>query len=245
MKVSVCIATYNGSNYIKDQINSILCQLSDYDEIIISDDNSSDNTIDIIKEFNDDRIILIRNQYKHGATYNFENALKNVKGDYIFLSDQDDIWMPEKLATMIHYLKYFDLVISDCIVVDSDNKVINDSYFALVNSRKGFFKNIVKNSYLGCCMAFNRYVLQKSLPFPRNLVAHDIWIGLISEIYGNVAFIDTKLIFYRRHGSNLSYAAMKSSNSFIYKVKYRVVLIFQIFFKIIKSYFNENYNTYF
>lgn len=245
MKISVCIATYNGSNYIREQINSILYQLSPDDEIIISDDNSSDRTIDIIKEINDDRITLISNQYTHSATYNFENALKNATGDYIFLSDQDDVWMPEKLATMISYLKNYDLVISDCIVVDSDVKVINDSYFALVNSHKGFFKNIVKNSYLGCCMAFNRHVLQKSLPFPRNLVAHDIWIGLISEIYGNVTFIDTKLIHYRRHGTNLSFASMKSSNSCIYKVKYRIVLFFQIIFKLVKNYFNENNHTFF
>ena len=92
MKISVCIATYNGAKYIEEQVQSILYQLSEKDEIINSDDGSKDNTLAIIKSLNDARIKVIHNTLKHGLVSNFENAIKHADGDYIFLSDQDDIW---------------------------------------------------------------------------------------------------------------------------------------------------------
>ena len=88
--ISVCIATYNGEHYINQQLKSILSQLSYNDEIIISDDSSNDKTINIIESFNDKRIKLLKYQKYFNPIYNFENTLKNVSGDYIFLSDQDD-----------------------------------------------------------------------------------------------------------------------------------------------------------
>lgn len=94
--ISVCMATYNGEEYIKEQLESILCQLGEMDEIIISDDGSTDNTLNIIESYNDSRIKIHINTGKHGFVYNFENALQKAKGEYIFLSDQDDIWLPEK-----------------------------------------------------------------------------------------------------------------------------------------------------
>ena len=96
--VSVCMATYNGGKYIKEQIDSILGQLSNNDELIISDDNSTDDTVDIINRISDSRVRLFFNKQK-GYTNNFENALKQVRGDIIFLSDQDDIWMDNKVNT--------------------------------------------------------------------------------------------------------------------------------------------------
>ena len=95
MIVSVCMATYNGEKYIREQIDSILPQLSDSDELVISDDGSSDSTIDIIQGYNDRRIRLYHNT-RHGVTWNFENALRQSRGDVIFLADQDDVWKPGK-----------------------------------------------------------------------------------------------------------------------------------------------------
>ena len=99
--ISVCIATYNGSKYIKEQIDSILPQLDECDEIIVSDDSSTDNTLSILKSYHDRRIIIFTNQKFNSPIYNFENALKHAKGDIIFLSDQDDIWEFNKVQVMI------------------------------------------------------------------------------------------------------------------------------------------------
>ena len=97
-KISVCIATYNGEKYIIKQLESILPQLREADEIVISDDSSSDRTIALIEQLNDPRIRILKDQKFRNPIYNFENAMLNAKGDFIFLSDQDDIWMPEKVA---------------------------------------------------------------------------------------------------------------------------------------------------
>ena len=225
MSISVCIASYNGEKYIKEQISSILPQLDKNDEIIISDDSSNDKTIEIIKSFNDSRIVLLEKQTFHSHVYNFENALKHAKGKYIFLSDQDDIWLSHKLDTMLTLLKKHDLVLSDAIIVDDSMHILNDSFFTFNHSRKGFTKNLYKNSYLGCCMGFNRYILDKALPFPKDINMHDWWIGLIAEVYGDVCFCDEKLIQYRRHENTLTTIENKSSNSFFKKIGFRVSMI--------------------
>src|SRR5687768_8023645 len=104
-KISICMATFNGSRYINEQLNSIITQLDESSEIVISDDSSTDNTVQIIKSFNDKRIHVLPNQKFRNPIFNFENALKHVQGDYIFLADQDDIWLPDRLNKM---LPFFD-----------------------------------------------------------------------------------------------------------------------------------------
>ena len=123
--ISVCIATHNGAHYIKEQIESVLCQLGPKDEIIISDDGSNDKTIEILLAFNDKRIIICSfkqpKKSKHSHIYvckNFENALKHAKGDYIFLADQDDWWMPNKVEKCIEALKYNILVVHRAEICD-------------------------------------------------------------------------------------------------------------------------------
>lgn len=103
--ISVCIATYNGGKYIKEQLDSILFQLGKDDEVIISDDSSTDDTLSILESYHDERIVILTNQKFHSPVYNFENALKSAKGDFIFLSDQDDIWEPTKVEVMLDSLK--------------------------------------------------------------------------------------------------------------------------------------------
>lgn len=228
------MATYNGAKYIKEQLETILCQLSEDDELIISDDSSTDATIEIIKTFKDQRIQLLENQKFKSPIYNFENTLKQANGEYIFLADQDDIWMPQKIQILKKYLNNYDLVLSDAIVVDENKKVIYESFYNLNFSQKGFVKNLFKNSYLGCTMAFNRKILDKSLPFPRNLPMHDWWIGLIGEVYGRTYFIDEKLINYRRHGNNASETSQKSTTSFYLKLKWRLIIIYQIIKRVLR-----------
>lgn len=224
-KISVCIATYNGSLYIKDQLDSILPQLKETDEILISDDSSSDNTIDIIKSYRDSRIILLENQNFHSPAYNFENALNNARGDYIFMCDQDDVWLSDKVESIVPLLNNYDLVVSDCKVVNADLEIIHDSFFKMMNSGKGFWKNFYKNTYLGCCIAFRKDIFNYILPFPPNIAMHDIWIGLVVELRGAPYFLQKPTSLYRRHGENASFAGEKSKNSIFYKIKYRLILL--------------------
>ena len=93
---SVCMASFNGERYIKEQIDSILLQIGEDDELIISDDGSTDQTVDVICSYRDDRIKFVRNVNRHGCIGNFENALRVASGDFIFLADQDDIWLSDK-----------------------------------------------------------------------------------------------------------------------------------------------------
>lgn len=204
--ISVAMATYNGSKYIKKQIDSILKQLSDNDELIISDDGSSDDTLKIIKSYNDRRIKIF-NGPNNGVKQNFANAISKCTGKYIFLSDQDDIWCDNKVDSV---LKIFEekkcmCIVHDCTVFNSNNgNVIYDSFYKYRNSGSGIFKNIWKNTYIGCCMAIDANIKSTILPIPNNIEMHDQWIGLLCEKIGKSLFIDEKLINYRRHDDNVT-----------------------------------------
>lgn len=225
------MAVFNGEKFIADQIRSILGQLGKQDEIIISDDGSKDNTLGIIDSFRDPRIFVIKNTHMKGPAYNFENALKNATGDLIFLSDQDDIWHQEKIPRMLPWLRNYDLVVSDCIVVDKDLNVLKDSFFGEKPREPGLFKNLHHNPYMGCCMAFKKSVLNYVLPFPCGLDLHDIWIGLSVELNGRTGFIDDKLILFRRHGTNSSPSGEKSCRPLYSKVYYRLVVLLALYWR--------------
>lgn len=227
--ISVCMATFNGEKYIREQLDSILCQLSNSDEVIVSDDSSTDTTLTIIEKINDNRIKVLPNNHFRSPVFNLENALKHAKGDFIFLSDQDDIWMPNRVKFMLKTLEKIDLCVCDCELVDANGKILHPSFFQLNHSKKGFLRNIVKNSYLGCCMAFKRSILTYVLPFPVNIAMHDIWIGLCVELWGQTAFIEDKLTKYRRHGKNLTTTGGRSNFSIVFKIHYRLILFFQLF----------------
>lgn len=204
-KVSVAMATYNGEKYIKEQIITILDNLQDNDELVISDDGSNDKTINIINSFNDQRIKLINGPRK-GLKQNFNNAIKNTTGDYIFLSDQDDIWMPDKVDKTLEVFKKNDYILiqHDAIVVDENDNVIFDSFAKHRKVKTGIIKNLIKNSYHGCCITFRKELKNKILPIPDTIYLHDQWIGMIAEIEGKTYFLDKKLIKYRRHSENNS-----------------------------------------
>jgi len=222
--ISVCIATYNGERYIKEQLDSILSQLSDGDEVIISDDSSTDRTVEIIKAYKAENIILLEKQSFKSPVFNFEHALKHAKNEFIFLADQDDVWREEKVEVMLSHLQDYDLVISDASIIDSEGNTIGDSFFKQNGSAPGLLKNLVKNSYIGCTMAFNRKVLQRSLPFPKETPMHDWWIGLIAELFGSTYFCREQLTAYRRHESNASASAGDSPYTLLQKIRMRYVL---------------------
>ena len=228
-RVSVCMALYNGSEYVEEQLKSILIQLSDADEIIISDDGSTDDSLKIVQGLNDHRIRLIENKNTNNLILNFENALRHACGKYLFLTDQDDIWEPHKINVMMKYLKDYDLVVSDCSVINRNGNIINDSYFKLRGSGKGLLKNLIKNRYVGCCMAFNRFVLDRSLPFPKTIPMHDWWIGMVAEMFGKTFFCGKALVKYRRHDKNTSPFIDHNQYGFLEKIGFRMNLCWALF----------------
>ena len=197
--ISVCMATYNGARFIKEQIDSILPQLSADDELIISDDGSTDGTLDIIASYGDERIKMfhhIREKSEYFpnmnvtyASFNFENALKYSKGDYIFLSDQDDIWLRNKVAVCMEYLKKFDFIVHGKTYIDGYNHIlaIDDSKFEKIPNN-WFFLAMHMTLY-GCCYAFSRKILDIALPFPDKVVGHDHWLSVISVRFYSVFFV--------------------------------------------------------
>lgn len=220
--ISVCIATYNGERFIREQIDSILRQLSSDDEIIVSDDGSTDNTISIINSIDDKRIRVIEGPRKQSPTSNFECALKASKGDFIFMSDQDDVWKPNKVNICMEWLQRYDCVVSDAEVTDSSLNPLYPSLYAIMQVRQGrIYNTIWKNGYTGCCMAFRRNVLEASFPFPKDIPMHDIWIGNVAAYKYNVKFIPDTLIYFRRHEDTTSCNGKGSKYSIWQQMKFR------------------------
>lgn len=223
--ISVALATYNGEKFILDQLRSIDTCLTVFDEVVVSDDGSVDNTLSLLDQFRSSNFKVLMGP-RNGLIFNFENALKECLGDYIFLSDQDDVWTSDKVKVMRRELENGALlVVSDCEVVDADGHTLSNSFFELNGSGPGLLKNLIKNSYLGCAMAFRRELLDYALPFPDDIPMHDWWLGLVAEAKGRTVFLPDKLIKYRRHGNNASSTAEKSKSSFYTKLKYRYALV--------------------
>lgn len=237
MKVSVAMATYNGEKYLEQQIDSILSQLGNEDELIISDDHSSDRTLAIIEKYirDDHRVKLFMND-ESGVTSNFENAIKRTQNEIIFLSDQDDIWKPEKVKTVKGYYEknpHIQMIMSDITVVDNQLNPTIESFYEFRGSRAGVLKNIIKNSYIGCAMSFKKELKTKILPIPRNVPMHDMWIGLVADMNKSALLIPEKLIYYRRHDATVTSVENTSS------LKEKIVWRFQISNLLLKSFFNK------
>ena len=209
LRISVAMASYNGEKYIKDQITSILDNLDEYAELVISDDGSTDETVAIIKEIAqvDERVKLISGPGK-GIKKNFEHAIAHCMGDYIFLSDQDDIWAKNKVKVVMQIFeeKQCSLVMHDAVVVNENHtEEIMPSFFGYRGSKTGAVANLVKNSYMGCCMAFKSELKEWILPIPDEIQMHDQWIGILNDLKGNGScLVKEKLLFYRRHEENNS-----------------------------------------
>lgn len=205
MTVSVAMATYNGSAYIQKQTDSILSQLCREDELVIADDGSTDGTREWLQALaaRDARVRVLDGP-KQGVVRNFETAVAACRGEWIFLADQDDEWMPDKRQAVLACATETGavLVMHDACVVDSKDAVLHESFFALRGSCTGLLKNLWKNSYIGCCIAFSRQLLPHILPFPDGIPMHDQWIGLQAERHGGTVLLKKPLLRYCRHGDN-------------------------------------------
>ena len=201
------MAAYNGERYISQQLESILTQLEADDEVIIVDDASTDGTLYQIGAFADPRIRLIEHTCNQGVSRTFDEALRNARNEIIFLSDQDDIWVPDKVSTVLHVFARHPevtLVAGDGSLIDENGVLFADSYFRPRGKfSAGVWANLVRNRFGGCTMAFRATILNEVLPLPHRYgVLHDAWIGIRNTLAGGkAAYIDRPLILYRRHST--------------------------------------------
>jgi glycosyltransferase involved in cell wall biosynthesis len=211
-RISVCMATYNGSKYLTDQLNSILKQLIDGDELIIVDDYSTDSTLNILRGFKDSRIKLIVNKANIGVNKSFEKAIASSKNEFIFMADQDDIWYENRVEKMLNILKRNDinLVSGNSRFIDSNG---NEFYYPIIalkeNESRKTLKNLFKiflgkGAYCGCAMAFRRELLNIILPFPDYIESHDLWIAKASILQKKSYHLEDIVLYRRIHGSNAS-----------------------------------------
>ena len=206
--VSVCMAAYNGERYITAQLQSILSQLEAQDEVFVVDDASTDRTRECIRAMNDNRVHLIAHSSNLGVSRSFEDAIRAASGEILFLSDQDDLWVADKVSTVLRAFQLAseaDIVVSDAALIDENGGSLAPSYYAQRGKfRSGVLANVLRCSYLGCAMAFRSRIRAKILPFPRGgAVLHDLWIGALNSLTGGKAlYVDHPLVLYRRHGEN-------------------------------------------
>lgn len=232
MRISVCMATYNGAPFVETQILSILKQLGPVDQLIVVDDNSTDNTVDIVRNFKDPRIELNINPTNVGAALTFDRALYQARGDIIFLSDQDDRWHDGKVSTLMDIFASgnVDLIVHDAVVV-REGKVVHASLFDMAESSSGVIKNIISNTFTGCCMAFRRDILREVLPISANIgIFHDAWIGVLAEYFGyKVSFVHVPLMDFMRHAKNASTLKRRKIGPILRdRAAFVVALVFQI-----------------
>lgn len=206
--ISVCMAAYNGDRYIEAQLQSILKQLRAKDEIIVVDDASTDKTKDVIASLQDCRIRLIEHDENQGVLRTFEEAIRAASGEIIFLSDQDDVWTPNKVLATLQIFQLYpdaDVTVSDASLINDEGAPIAPSYYAQRGRfHSGVLANITRCYFLGSTMAFRSRLRSKILPFPIGQpILHDLWIGLVNSLIGGrTVYIDRPLVYYRRHEFN-------------------------------------------
>lgn len=204
---SVVLAAYNGERYIDEQLHSILSQLAADDEIIVSDDASSDATLAAVRGHADPRIRVIGHPQRVGYIKNFERAIAHARGDHILFSDQDDVWLPDKVAAIDAALARKACAVSDAVVVDADLHQLNASFFALRRADDfSLLRVFMRPCFIGATMACRKDYLAGLLPFPPN-VPHDFWVTLNATWDDTLSIITEPLILYRRHATTASVSA--------------------------------------
>lgn len=235
MKLSVCLAAYNGELFISDQIASILAQLGDHDELLIGDDCSTDNTVKIILSFNDPRIQIHTSTVNIGCVKNFERLIDLANGDVIFLSDQDDIWENNKVVSVKKILLEYPnvTIVHHALALMDDKGVVYKKWRknlkeGCLSSKFFLLKQMVRGQMYGCALAFRSSLKPYILPIPENAYAHDDWIALVSGVMGKIYSLNKPLIRYRQHANNYT---VKNKLSYVNKVKIRIIqlsLVLQI-----------------
>ncbi|HSB93162.1 MAG TPA: glycosyltransferase family 2 protein [Flavitalea sp.] len=205
--ISVVLASYNGSKYIEEQIKSILQQSYSPVELIIVDDASSDHTVSIIRQFESSYscIKVFTNEENVGYIKNFEKGMLLATGDYIALSDQDDIWEPEKLCRLVEEIGKHDLIYSDSLLI-YDNGLSMKKKLSDVKRLVDFDDCLcytIGGSVPGHAMLISQRLIRECYPFPAG-IPHDYWIGFVATCRGTMKFLPEPLVRYRQHHNNIA-----------------------------------------
>jgi glycosyltransferase involved in cell wall biosynthesis len=217
--VSIAMCTYNGERYLVEQLNSLLTQTCLPNELVICDDGSTDGTLKILENFQKNvlfKVFIHRNEKSLGTTKNFEKAIKNCSGSYIFLCDQDDVWLPEKVKVLATYLNQnpaVEMVFSNAKLVDEKLNDLNHTQWDVVRFgefqqekwKKGRAINIMLggNRVTGCTTAFRSNLSDISMPFPTDIpeTIHDTWLAWVATVRHSIMPLDVDLILYRQHAT--------------------------------------------
>jgi len=206
--VSIAMCTYNGERFIHEQLDSILTQSHKHIELIITDDGSTDKTIDIIEKYQkaDKRIKLYKNKKNLGFIKNFEKAISLCDGAYIALADQDDIWKSEKLETFLYEIKDNLLIYSDAELIDKNSKELNKTLLGkknlIINNNQAF---IFDNCVSGNTLMFSKKLKEYILPIPKDITFHDTWIAFIASTIGSITYTSKPMIYYRRYREQITH----------------------------------------
>ena len=221
MKIAIILASYNGAKYIGDQIRSIQAQSIESWSLFIRDDGSSDDTVARVTALlgDDHRIILVHDDLGTlGPIKNFAELMRIARdggADYVFLSDQDDVWNPEKLHIFLEEMSRLEklegrelplLIHSDLEVVNNSLETIHPSfmkYVGLSADQSAIGVLLGQNVVTGCACMVNRAVLNLALPVPQGVLMHDWWLALLASSIGRISFIDQPLVRYRQHNGNV------------------------------------------
>lgn len=234
MRVEVALATYNGFLYLGELLKSLAKQTKFIDRIIVRDDNSSDNTMQILLSYKNKGLpitILPSNNKQLGILANFSLILKHTSANYVFLCDQDDIWFPEKVEILIKKMTYLEQIYGKNIplLVFSDMKIVNQELAILSHSGmkyQGFHpdkfntfkKALLQNIVPGCSMVVNQSLLKLALPIPQEAIMHDWWLVLVASAFGKISYINKPLFYYRQHPNNSIGASVWNIASIISKI---------------------------
>lgn len=207
VRVSVCMATYNGQAFIAEQIRSILQQLTSEDELVVVDDASTDRTAEIVRGLVDPRILFVPNPVNRGYVSSFERAIGASRGDYIMLSDQDDIWLPGRMDVLLEALKSSRFAASNFTVFGGEANRLQKVQLRERDSRRWianlFATWIGYRPYYGCTMAFRADSKKMVLPFPAFLAeTHDQWIAIVANLHREMTHVEAATVSRRLHDQN-------------------------------------------
>jgi len=218
--VSVLMATYNGRRFIREQLDSLLAQTYEDWHLYIQDDGSIDDTLNIVKAYQDrDRRIHILPSAPPniGACGNFTRLMERAPGYYFMFCDQDDIWLPDKVATTLNVMKDSEnryrketplLVHTDCKVIDPAGRFMSKSFMQYQHMKhveKAPLRVLLTQNFVtGCTVMINRPLLTASMPVPSAAIMYDWWLALVAAALGRLVFVPYATLLYRQHGDNVA-----------------------------------------
>jgi glycosyltransferase involved in cell wall biosynthesis len=244
--VSIAMATYNGEKFLKEQLDSIYNQTYKNIEVIVCDDFSKDSTVKILEEYRKNYgLKYFINDINLGFVKNFEKAISLCTGEFIALSDQDDVWLPNKIEVLLDEIGDNYLIHSDALLIDENGYVFSNSYSQYSNkmTHPRCFIDAVINGYVtGCTSMFRKDFINMILPFSDNLYVHDKWMGVKAFELNKVIYLDAPLIKYRQHESNLIGAGKASKLSYKKRIKGMLQLKSRKVSDVYISQLNNQYN---